>query len=61
MGTAEEDERVRQQPGSAAARARPDRRAEALRANLKRRKVQARARDEARQDSPPADALERDL
>ena len=35
-----------------AARARPDRRAEALRENLKRRKAQTRARDEARRDRP---------
>lgn len=39
-------------PSSDVVRAKPDRRAEALRANLKRRKAQTRARDEARPDDP---------
>lgn len=37
-----------------------ERRAEALRANLKRRKAQTRARDEAHRDAPRPEALGRD-
>ena len=43
-------------PKAAKASAKPDRRAEALRANLQRRKAQTRARDEAQRDVPQSDA-----
>ncbi len=39
-------------PAPTSDRPKPDRRAEALRANLKRRKAQTRARDQARHDDP---------
>ena len=52
MGSAGEDEDGRRPPAPPANRKAPDRRAEALRANLKRRKAQTRARDEARDDAP---------
>ena len=52
MGSAGDDEDGRRPPVPPANRKGPDRRAEALRANLKRRKAQTRARDEARGDMP---------
>ncbi|RYB02285.1 hypothetical protein [Lichenibacterium ramalinae] len=54
MGSAGEDEDAGRPPVVPADRARLDRRAEALRANLKRRKAQTRARDEARREPPRA-------
>ncbi len=48
-----------QRPHPPAAGPRPDRRAEALRANLKRRKAQTRARDEVQGDAPRPEALGR--
>lgn len=63
MGSAGGDDEARPPPASPAARPKPDRRAEALRANLKRRKAQTRARDEVRQDerqpAPGSDAPDR--
>lgn len=53
MGSAGGDEDGGRPPRVPAERARLDRRAEALRANLKRRKAQTRARDEARREAPP--------
>ena len=53
MGSAGEDEDAGRPPVVPADRAGRDRRAEALRANLKRRKAQTRARDEARREAPP--------
>lgn len=41
----------------AAPRPEPDRRAEALRANLKRRKAQTRARDDAQRIAPRTEGL----
>lgn len=52
MGSAGEDEIGGTTPPVPADRARLDRRAEALRANLKRRKAQTRARDEVRRAAP---------
>ena len=52
MGSAGDDEDGRRPPVPPANRKGPDRRAEALRANLKRRKAQTRARDDARGDAP---------
>ena len=55
MGSAGGDEGATGAADAPAVRPKPDRRAEALRANLKRRKAQTRARDEARRDEPPRD------
>ncbi len=49
-----QDEDGRKPAETPADRAKLDRRAEALRANLKRRKAQIRARDEAHRDRPPS-------
>ena len=46
------DDRADVRPSEAAAQARLDRRAEALRANLKRRKAQSRGRAEAERTGP---------
>ena len=55
------DDGARKPPDSPEARARLDRRAEALRANLRRRKAQTRARDEVgRADGPPPGQAGRD-
>lgn len=51
MAAAGDDEGTGKTPNASATRPKPDPRAEALRANLKRRKVQARARDEAGRDA----------
>lgn len=53
MGSAGGDDGERTPPDAPATPTKPDRRAEALRANLKRRKAQTRARDEARRDDAP--------
>lgn len=60
MGLAGPDDGGRKPPDTRAARSKPDRRAEALRANLKRRKAQTRARDEAQRDAPPPDIVGQD-
>lgn len=60
MGSAGPDDGGRKLPDTRAARSKPDRHAEALRANLKRRKAQTRARDEAQRDAPRPDIVERD-
>jgi hypothetical protein len=54
MAMAGQDEDGRKPAETPADRAKLDRRAEALRANLKRRKAQIRARDEAHRDRPPS-------
>jgi hypothetical protein len=53
-------ERAREQPKTPPAKdARAERLAAALKANLKRRKAQARGREEAGGDNPPEDPDER--
>lgn len=54
MASAEGDAEGERPPEALPARSKVDRRAEALRANLRRRKAQTRARGEARQDDASA-------
>ncbi len=60
MASAGPDDRGRKPPDTRAARSKPDRHAEALRANLMRRKAQTRARDEAQRDAPRPGTFQQD-
>ena len=60
MGAGGGDEGAAPPPEAPARRSAPDRRAEALRANLKRRKAQTRAREQDRPDAGPTDVAGQD-